>query len=72
MDWHPFAETFPLLKGAEWEAFKADIQKTNGPAQRAAYRVVNGQKQGLDGRNRFRACQELGIEADDRDVHCRR
>ncbi len=60
--WHPFAEKFPLLQGAEWEAFKADIHKTKGPEQKVAYRLVDGKKQGLDGRNRERACEELGLE----------
>lgn len=62
MKWHPFAEKFPLLEGEEWEAFKASIRETNGPELRVTYRLVKGEKQGLDGRNRYRACQELGIE----------
>lgn len=62
MKWHPFAEKFPLLEGEEWEAFKASIRETNGPETRVTYRMVKGEKQGLDGRNRHRACEELGIE----------
>jgi hypothetical protein len=62
LEWHPFAEKFPLLEGAEWEAFKASIKATGGNEQRITYRLANGRKEGLDGRNRYRACQELGIE----------
>lgn len=62
MEWHPFAERFPLLEGEEWKAFKASIKASNGPEVPATYRMVNGRKQGLDGRNRFKACEELGIE----------
>jgi hypothetical protein len=53
---HPAAEFFPLLEGQEYLAFKADI-------------AVSGQLEPiwlcedkiLDGRNRYRACMELGI-----------
>jgi hypothetical protein len=62
MEWHPFAEKFPLLEGAEWEAFKASIKATGRNEQPITYRMVRGRKQGLDGRNRYRACQELGIK----------
>lgn len=62
LTWHPFAELFPLIEGDEWEAFKKSIQKTNGNETPVAYRLVNGRKEGLDGRNRERACQELGLE----------
>lgn len=62
MDWHPFAERFPLLEGQEWESFKASIAETKGPSETVKYRIVRGKKQGLDGRNRFTACEELGME----------
>src|SRR5262245_41600943 len=66
MDWHPFVEKFPLLEGAEWEAFKAGVKKTGGVKKnRPKYRVLpDGTKQGLDSRNRYRACKELGIKCD--------
>lgn len=64
MEWHPFAEKFPLLQGDEWSAFKNSIERTRGNIFPVLYRTVDGAQQGLDGRNRFRACEELGL-------HCR-
>lgn len=54
---HPAADIFPLLFGAEFEGLKADIKK-HGVLERPAY--LGGLL--LDGRNRVRACEELGIE----------
>jgi len=54
---HPAAELFPVLSGKEYESFKADIEK-NGLLE--AIWLCDGKI--LDGRNRYRACQELGIE----------
>lgn len=75
MNWHPFAERFPLLEGDEWEAFKESIAATGGNETPITYRIVNGKKQYLDGRNRHRACKSLSIECreeavevDDEDV----
>jgi hypothetical protein len=63
MDWHPFAERFPLLEGGEREALKESIKKTRGiDEQPILYRLVNGKIQGLDGRNRFLICKELRIK----------
>jgi len=54
--YHPVADLFPLLEGAEYEEFKADV-------------ALHGQREPiwlapdasiLDGRNRHRACLELG------------
>src|SRR5438445_69346 len=61
MEWHPYADSYPLLEGEEYEAFKQDIS-VNGQQETVKYRIVRGQKQGLDGRNRERACLDLGIE----------
>lgn len=61
MEFHPFAERFPLLAGQEWETFKTSIQSTNGPEQPVLYRLIRGKKQGLDGRNRWLACEELHL-----------
>jgi hypothetical protein len=62
MKWHPFAEKFPLLEGEEFEALKTSILKTKGiDEQPILYRMVRGHRQGLDGRNRFRACRELKL-----------
>lgn len=54
---HPAAEIFPLLTGAEYDAFKADIAK-NG--LREPIWLHEGKI--LDGRNRYRACQDTGTE----------
>jgi hypothetical protein len=66
MNWHPYAEEWPLLKDMDpeaWEAFKAGIKTTKGVADNPVrFRVVDGAIQGLDGRNRFLACKELRIK----------
>lgn len=54
---HPAAEIFPLMSGADFDALVADIRE-NG--QRELIVLHDGQV--LDGRNRLRACQQLGIE----------
>ena len=54
---HPAARIFPMLDGPAYEALKADIEK-NGLREPLVYYA--GQL--LDGRNRQRACKELGIE----------
>lgn len=54
---HPAANLFPLMNGAEFEAFKADIA-ANGLLEA----IWLFEHQILDGRNRYKACKELGIE----------
>jgi ParB-like chromosome segregation protein Spo0J len=61
-NWHPFAQIFPYLEGDDWTAFLASIQATNGPETPVTYRMVNGRREWLDGRNRVKACVELGID----------
>lgn len=69
MNWHPFAETFPMLEGEEWEAFKASINKTKGNEQKVYFRKLSdGSREGLDGRNRFRACEQLAIKCNMEEV----
>jgi hypothetical protein len=57
LTFHPLADIFPLMEGAEFEELVADI-KANG--QHA--RIVLKDGMVLDGRNRYRACCKLGIE----------
>lgn len=54
---HPAADIFPMMIGADFAALKADIQ-TNGQLDDIAF--FEGMV--IDGRNRLRACEELGIE----------
>lgn len=56
-EFHEIANIFPLLEGDQFQAFVADI-KENG--QREPARIYQGKI--LDGRNRYRACVELGIK----------
>ncbi|MGU2418772.1 MT-A70 family methyltransferase [Ralstonia mannitolilytica] len=54
---HAAANLFPAMNDAEFEEFKEDIRQ-NG--QQVPILVQNGQL--IDGRHRYRACCELGIE----------
>src|SRR5262249_24850165 len=54
---HPAAEIFPLMKVAEFEALVKDI---NEYGQKEPCLTWNGEL--LDGRNRWRACERLGIK----------
>jgi len=54
---HPAASVFPLMDGQSFDQFKEDV-RLNGQRERI---VLFGGKI-LDGRNRYRACKELGIE----------
>lgn len=57
MNPHPAANIFPLLEGDDFNALKADIA-LHGQLEP----IVLYQGQILDGRNRFHACRELGME----------
>lgn len=57
MKTHPAADIFPLLEGDAYDSFKADV-KANG----LRFPIVLYEGKVLDGRNRLRACRDLGIE----------
>lgn len=57
LKFHPLAELFPLMEGEEFEAFADDIE-ANG--QRDPIWLLNGDI--IDGRNRYLACKDRGID----------
>ncbi len=58
---HEFADRFPMMDDAEFEALVEDI-RVNGQKER----ILLFEGKILDGRNRYRACRRLGIEAETR------
>ncbi len=58
MSSHPAARLFPLIKGDEFEALVDDIRE-NGQREPI---LLHPDGSILDGRNRYLACQKLGIE----------
>jgi transposase-like protein len=63
MKFHALSESYPYLQGKEWEDFKESVRASGGNRQSIKYRLLeNGDEQGLDGRNRLKACLELGLE----------
>jgi hypothetical protein len=61
---HPLAEAWPLISGKDWDEFLESIARTKGCASNPIIvrKLPDGSLQGLDGRNRLRACIELGFE----------
>ena len=57
MKFHEIADLFPLIEGDEFQLLCEDIKKEglNHP-------VILLNDEILDGRNRYRACVEVGIE----------
>jgi hypothetical protein len=55
-EFHPLAELFPLIEGAEFAALVVSIKESG---QREA--IVTLTNKILDGRNRYRACLEAGV-----------
>lgn len=62
---HPAAEIFPLIEGEAFASFVEDI-RTRGQEDPV---VLDGQGRLLDGRNRARACQALGIDVKETRYH---
>ena len=56
---HPAAEAFPLLAGPDFDALVDDIKKKGVLQPPVFHRDVL-----LDGRNRVRACEQLGVDYD--------
>jgi len=54
---HPLADIFPYMSGEEWNLFLTDVQ-TNGLQKP----ITMHEGKIVDGRNRYKAVQELGIE----------
>lgn len=57
MEFHPIANIFPLMDGEEYEALKTDIENNGLLEPIWAY-----EDKILDGRNRYRACQDVGVK----------
>lgn len=64
LKYHKFSNTLRLIEGSKFEALKKDILE-NG--QRNKITIYNGEI--LDGRNRYRACNELGIVPKTEEFH---
>jgi len=62
MEFHTYADLFPLIEGDEFDALVTDVRERG-----LIEPVVMYQDQILDGRNRYRACVTAGVEPKFRD-----
>lgn len=60
---HPVATAFPMMSKAEFDALKEDI-RVNGQREP----IVFWKNMLVDGRNRLKACEELGIKPDESEL----
>ncbi|MDR3485256.1 MAG: hypothetical protein P4M05_10130 [Bradyrhizobium sp.] len=58
LPFHPLADIFPLLEGRDFDALAASIKDSNGPYEN----IILHEGMILDGRNRARACEILGLK----------
>lgn len=57
MEAHKFANIFPMIEGQAFEELKKDIKE-----QGLQQTIITYEGKILDGRNRYKACKELGLE----------
>lgn len=55
---HPLADLFPLIEGKDFDELVASIKASNGPREN----IILHEGMILDGRNRARACEVLGLK----------
>lgn len=60
---HPVADVFPMMTGEAFELLKEDI-RVNGQREP----IVFWKNMLVDGRNRLKACEQLGIEPDESEL----
>lgn len=64
MKFHPISNMLPMMHPMEYEALKEDIQKNGLQVPITRYEGMI-----LDGRHRFKACEELKVEPQYQDFH---